>query len=170
MAKTRVSRPGTGRNITGSRTEPKPQLSDEQWFLIADLFPHPPIAPDGGRPRVHPRACLEGIIWVLRTGARWKDMPPHLPSPSTCWRRLQEWTAAGIFEQAWSRLLAQLDRRKLVVWSEAFGDGTFCPAKRGALMLVRPSEVRGPSSCSLSTVTVFHWPLTSPAPRPLKSS
>lgn len=157
MTMPRVLRPTRGRNITGSRTEPKPQLSDEQWLLIADLFPEPPMTPIGGRPRVEPRSCLEGILWVLRTGARWKDLPPHLPSPSTCWRRLQEWTAAGIFEQVWCRLLTQFDRRRLVVWDEAFGDGTFCPAKKGAQTLAKRSEAREPNSCSLSTLTVLRW-------------
>ena len=59
-------------NCTGSRTAPKPYLSDEQWLLIADLFPHPPVSPQGGRPRVLPRPCLEGILWVLTSGARWQ--------------------------------------------------------------------------------------------------
>lgn len=59
-------------NKTGSRTAPTPYLSDSQWVLIADLFPHPPVSRKGGRPRVPPRQCLEGILWVLRTGARWQ--------------------------------------------------------------------------------------------------
>ena len=153
MTTTRVSRPATGRNITGSRTEPKSQLSDEQWDLIADLFPDSPMTRAGGRPRVAPRECLEGILWVLRTGARWKDLPTYLPSPSTCWRRFKEWTESGIFLAAWQRLLEQLDRRKLIVWSEAFGDGTFCPAKKGAPTSARPNEEREPSSCCWSTET-----------------
>ena len=59
-------------NKTGSRTVPPPFLDDSQGKLIADLFPHPPITARGGRPRVPPRACLEGVLWVLQTGARWK--------------------------------------------------------------------------------------------------
>jgi len=153
MTTTRVSTTTKGRNITGSRTEPKSQLSDEQWLLIEDLFPEPPMTIVGGRPRVAPRDCLEGILWVLRTGARWKDLPTYLPSPSTCWRRFKEWTEAGIFEAAWQRLLEQMDRRKLIVWSEAFGDGTFCPAKKGAPTLARRNEEREPSLCCWSTET-----------------
>lgn len=60
-------------NTTGSRTAPKPFLNDAQWLAIADLFPHPPVSPAGGRPRVEPRPCLEGILWILASGARWKD-------------------------------------------------------------------------------------------------
>ena len=67
MTTTRVPRPGVGRNVTGSRTEPQPQLSDEQWFLIADLFPEQVMSSDGGRPRIEARACLEGILWGKRS-------------------------------------------------------------------------------------------------------
>ena len=76
-------------NRTGSRTTPQPFLEDSQWFLIADLFPHPPVGKQGGRPRVAPRACLEGILWVLWSGARWKDLPVRYPSPATSLRRFQ---------------------------------------------------------------------------------
>ena len=55
-------------NRTGSRTAPQPFLSDSQWLLIADLLADPPPSPLGGRPRVEPRPCLEGIIWILTRG------------------------------------------------------------------------------------------------------
>lgn len=71
----------------GSRKEPQPQLTDEQWKLIADLFPDPAPSAQGGRPRRAARECVEGILWVLCSGARWKDLPSHFPSLPTCWRR-----------------------------------------------------------------------------------
>ena len=123
--------PKAGRNQTGSRTEPKPELTDKQWLLIADLFADPDPSPAGGRPRVAPRPCLEGILWVLRSGARWKDLPERFPSPSTCWRRHVEWTTDGVLEKAWRRLLQKLDRCGRLRWDESFGDGTFVPAKKG---------------------------------------
>lgn len=49
-----------------------------------DLFPEPPVNAVGGRPSVAARECPEVILWVLRTGARWKDLPIFLSSPSTC--------------------------------------------------------------------------------------
>ena len=63
------------RDGVGSRTEPDPsrvlpQLSDEQWDLIRDLFQPPEPDPRGGRPRVDSRRCLEGVLWVLRAGAQ----------------------------------------------------------------------------------------------------
>lgn len=124
--------PCRGRNRTGSRTAPKPFLSEAQWLLIADLFANPNPSPRGGRPRVLPRPCLEGILWVLHAGARWKELPERYPSPATCWRRLAEWTRSGAFRAAWDRLLGKLDRLKRINWEEALGDGSFSRAKRGA--------------------------------------
>ena len=116
----------------GSRMEPESQLSDEQWLLIADLFPDEPPSEKGGRPRRASRECVEGILWVLRTGARWRDLPARFPSPPTCWRRFQVWTGAGLWKVAWARLLRKLDRRGSIDWQEAMADGTFSSAKKGA--------------------------------------
>jgi transposase len=112
--------------------EPEPQLSDEQWSLIADLFPDAPPSEKGGRPRRSSRECVEGILWVLRSGARWKDLPAHFPSAPTCWRRFKAWTEAGLWKTAWARLLRKLHRRGRINWQEAMADGTFSSAKKGA--------------------------------------
>ena len=114
-------------------TEPESQLTDEQWLLIEDLFRNSKPSPKGGRPATMPRSCVEGILWILRTGARWKDLPMHFPSPSTCWRRLQDWSRWGVFQKAWARLLGKLDGLKDINWEEAMADGTFSPAKKGVL-------------------------------------
>ena len=119
-------------NRTGSRTAPKPFLSDSQWLRIADILADPPPSPCGGRPRVEPRRCLEGILWILITGARWQDLPDRYPSPATCWRRLRQWTDDGRFLAAWQKLLGRLDRLKHINWEEAIGDGSFTRAKKGA--------------------------------------
>jgi len=66
------------------------ELTDEQWEKIAPLLPEPQASPWGGRKPLPNRPCFEGILWILRTGARWKDLPKRYPSPSTCWRRLRD--------------------------------------------------------------------------------
>lgn len=134
-------------NTTGSRTAPKPFISDAQWNLIKDLFENPDPSPKGGRPRIDARACLEGIFWILKNGGRWEDLPDRYPSPSTCWRRHKEWTEAGLIVEAWRRLIRKMDRRGLLHWSQAMGDGTFSPAKKGVLRLARPRREKAPRSC-----------------------
>jgi transposase len=101
--------------------------------LIANLFPQAAPSPKGGRPPAPTRDCAEGVLWVLRSGARWKDLPKCFPSPSTCWRRFRDWTEAGIWKQAWARLLRKLDCRGRIDWSESMADGTFASAKKGAI-------------------------------------
>lgn len=139
----------------GSKTEPDVELTDEQWLLIEDLFPESSVGPQGGRPMVASRPCVEGIIWILRSGARWKDLPKRFPSASTCWRRLQEWTEAGVWEKAWGRLLRILDRQGRVHHEESMADGTFASAKKGVKSSERPNAAKGQRSWSSSTAVVF---------------
>ena len=133
-------------NTTGSRTAPKPFVTDSQWKLIRHLFPIQRRTSAGGRPQVDHRACLEGIIWVLKNGARWKDLPERYPSSATCWRRHRQWTEDGTILKAWQILIRRMDRRKLLQWSQAMGDGTFSPAKKGAPRSATPNAARGRKS------------------------
>jgi transposase len=154
----------TVESSTGSMMEPEFLLEDEQWNLIADLFPESPVGPEGGRPRVPARRCVEGILWILRTGAPWRDLPDCFPSPATCWRRLKQWTEDGIWEMAWGRLLRKLDRQRRIDREESFADGTFSSAKKGAKRLAKRSEARGPNSWSLPMVMESLWVSIQPAP------
>ena len=62
----------------------KPFLNDLQWNLIKDLFPSPPKSLKEGPTPVEARDCLEGILWILKSGARWQDLPSEYPSFTTC--------------------------------------------------------------------------------------
>lgn len=137
--------PNLGRRRVASRTEPRFELTDAQWLVIADLFPEPKMTSSGGRPRVSSRMCFEGIAWVLRTGARWKDLPTFFPSPATCWRRHRDWTESGLFQQAWKRLLGKLDRLGKIDWEQSLADGTFVRAKKGANWSGKPSAAKAAS-------------------------
>jgi transposase len=86
-----------------------------------------------GRPRADDRRVLEGILWVLRSGARWQDVPREYGSPTTCWRRLKEWEEAGVWETLWRVVLSTLEAEEKLDWAQAFLDGSFVPAKKGAL-------------------------------------
>ena len=120
----------------------KRMLTDEQWDRIAPNLPEHPPSPQGGHPRVNDRECLEGILWLIRTGARWQDIPVDLPSGSTCWRRLQEWAGDGVLEEIHAILIEELDDLGLVDFEELLGDATFIRAKKGVPTLAKPRWAR----------------------------
>jgi len=99
-------------------------LPEELWNEVKPLLPAHLRKPQGGRPRVEDRACLTGIIFVLRTGLPWQMIPAEMRcgSGSTCWRRLQEWTAAGVWSEVHRRLLNHLGRLGRIDWSRAVID------------------------------------------------
>jgi len=107
-------------------------LTDAQWEKIRPLLPKRPRRPRGGRPPSNDRKVLEGILWILRSGARWQDLPDEFPSPATCWRRLRDWEEQGVWLTIWRAFLAELNQREQLDWSESFLDGSFAPAKKGA--------------------------------------
>lgn len=76
-------------------------LNDEQWEKVEPLLPKAKLRPRGGRPPADNRQVLEDILWILRTGARWEDLPKRYPSSSTCWRRLKLWEEMGIWLDIW---------------------------------------------------------------------
>jgi len=134
-----------------------PLLTDEQWEQIEPLLPPLPAHPKGGRPWCDNRRVLEGILWILKTGARWCDLPEQYPSPSTCWRRLQRWEEEGVWLEIWRTFLAELDERRRLHWEESFADASFAPAKEGALPSAPPAGARARSGWWWSTARVFLW-------------
>ena len=140
-------------------------LTDEQWEKIEPLLPKAEVSRLGGRPRADDRLVLEGIMWMLRTGARWKDLPERYPHPSTCWRRLKSLEEQGVWLDIWRTFLRQLDEQGLLDWEKAFVDGSFAPAKKGASESVKPKGAKARSGWWWSVVKVFHLEATSILPR-----
>lgn len=132
-------------------------VSDEQWEKIKPFLPQRKRSRRGGRPPADDRACLEGILWVLRSGARWRDLPERYPSPSTCWRRLMEWEGEGVLVEIWQAFLDTLDERGLLDWDEVFVDASFSPAKKGAKKSAKRSVEKVPSGWWWQMVKEFHW-------------
>jgi len=74
---------------------------------------------------------LEGIVFVLLTGCRWKDLPDCFPSKSVCHSRFQQWVEEGRFQLAWQQLLTLKQSLGKLDLETIIGDGTFTPAKKG---------------------------------------
>ena len=144
-------------------------ITNEQWQRIAEFIPEPKARPgQSGRPPQDARSVLNGILWILRTGAPWKDLPERYPPRSTCHRRFQQWIRLGVFDRILTALAEDLRDRGGIDLSEGFIDGTFAPAKRGALAWARPNAAKAPKSWALQTLKVFLSPLTHAALAPTK--
>ncbi len=116
-------------------------VTDDLWDAIAPLLPPEPPKPKGGRPRRDDRAALVGILFVLRSGIPWELLPQELGCGSgmTCWRRLRDWQAAGVWHRLHRVLLDRLGSAGQIDWSRASVDSASIPAKRGAR---RPARTR----------------------------
>lgn len=129
-------------------------MTEAVWERMKPLLP-----PAGslGRPRCSDRDVLEGILWVLKTGARWRDVPKHLPSAATCWRRLRDWEEDGVWDDLWRSFIFQLDQQGLLDWQECFMDGSFAPAKKGGFASEKPRKAKEQSGWWWRTARVFLW-------------
>lgn len=111
------------------------ELSDAQWAVLKPLIPQPTVRPDGrGRPWKPTRLVLDGVLWVLRTGAPWRDLPDCYPAYQTCHRRFQSWVSDGTFRRVLTRLAELLD---IGAGDEAMIDGSYVPARRGGALVGR---------------------------------
>lgn len=106
---------------------------------------------------------MNGVLWVLRTGAPWQDLPTRYPPYLTCHRRFQQWQRAGRLDRLLQRLAEDLRDRGKIDLSEAFVDATFAGAKTGGLPLGLLAAAKGAKSWRSATVMVFLSPCTWPA-------
>src|SRR5271157_1325023 len=141
------------------------ELTDEQWEMVEPVLRPQRRADKRGRPWHDTRAVLHGVLWVLGTGAQWRELPEKYPPFQTCHRRFQQWVRSGKLEKALQRLARHLYECGQLNLEEAFVDATFASAKKGALPLVPPVAARARRSSLSPLVTVFLSPLLSTALR-----
>jgi len=132
-------------------------VSDSLWARVDSLLPkverrfrYP------GRKRRDDRAALQGIVFVLYTGIAWRHLPLELGfgSGSTCYRRLDEWQRAGVWERLHALLLAELQAAAEIEWSRAVADSSHVQAKKGAPRRARARLIEpetAPNTTSWST-------------------
>jgi transposase len=118
-----------------------------------------------GRPWIATRDVLNGVLWVLGTGAQWAEMPEKYPPYQTCHRRFQAWVRDGRFVEALRLLARHLHERGKLNLDEAFVDATFASAKKGASRSVPRGAARVPRSSLSPLATVFLSPYLSKALR-----
>src|SRR5210317_691319 len=145
------------------------ELTNEQWRRLEPvILALMPKKDPRGRPARDPREVLNGILWILRTGAPWKDVPQRYPPYQTCHRRFQQWVRQGVFRRIAQELVEDLNERGKIDIREAFIDGSFAPAKKGVLLSARRNAAKAPRSWPSQTLLVFLSPLTLKALRPMR--
>lgn len=105
------------------------ELPDAAWELVADLFIE---ARRGGRPRTNDRLMLNGILWVLCSGAAWRDMPERFGPWSTVYQRFRDWSNRGVFDQLLKRLHIRLNEQGLIDLDTWMIDSTAVRATRAS--------------------------------------
>lgn len=116
------------------------EISAALYKKIAPLLPVVKPSAKGGRPRLSDAQALNGILFVLRTGIPWEELPQELGfgSGMTCWRRLRDWQAAGVWHGLHLALLSELRSADKLDFSRVSMDGASVPSPRGA-------RTRGPT-------------------------
>jgi transposase len=122
-----------------SRTD----LTEQQW---RQLEPHLPPNPHHGHAYVGHRHVINGILWRLRTGAPWRDIPPRYGPWQTCYDRFVRWSRNGTWQRLLKIMQAAADASGRIDWDGAALDATHVKAQRsaaGARKTLPPSEKRG---------------------------
>ena len=136
-------------------------VPDDLWAVIEPLLPPARPRPKGGRPPIPDRAALAGILFVLKSGIPWEMLPREMGCGSgmSCWRRLRDWQAAGVWAALHRVLLERLHGAGQIDWRRAALGSASLPAERGA-----PSSARTRRT-GASRAPGAMWSRTPAAPR-----
>ena len=118
------------------------ELTDEQWEKLEPLLP--PQRPRTGRPNKDHRTIINGILWILKTGAQWEDLPERYGSPKTVSSRLYRWRKAGVWDQLLAELQRQGDTLGEVQWTIHYVDGTSVRAHQSAAGAKKGTQIQVP--------------------------
>ncbi len=106
------------------------ELSDKQWEQLKPLLP--PQKQDTGRPSEDHRKIINGILWRLKTGVSWRDIPERYGPWSTIYSRFFRWKRSGIWDQIFSAILSQEDAQGCLDWDTHYVDSTIIRAHQHA--------------------------------------
>jgi transposase len=106
------------------------ELTDEQWARLEPLLP--PQKPRTGRPNRDHRQLLNGLLWIKRTGAPWRDLPERYGSWKTVWSRFYRWSKSGVWDRVLEALCKQADEAGELSWDVHFVDSTIVRAHQHA--------------------------------------
>lgn len=105
-------------------------LTNEQWEQLEAVLP--PQKPHTGRPGMDHRQVMNGILWVLRTGAPWRDVPERYGKWTTVYSRFQRWRKQGVWDRVLAELQTMKSRDKRIDWEIHLIDGSVVRAHQHA--------------------------------------
>ena len=97
-----------------STTRKRYELSDDEWLRLKDYLP-PERTGKAGRPSGDNRTALNGILWIARSGAAWRDLPERYGSWSTLYDKFVRWSDAGVMERIFEALTEDADMQDLSI-------------------------------------------------------
>jgi transposase len=122
------------------------ELSDDEWAIIEPLLPAPAST---GRPRRSLREMWNGVFWVLRSGAPWRDLPERYGPWQSTYHHFNSWRQQGVFDRVLKALQIRLDAEGHIDWDLWCVDGTSVRASKAAA----GAGKRGASASPTTT----HW-------------
>lgn len=130
--------------------EPLPtiwEVNDELWEIIQSILDELDAPAETGRPRTGQRAALNGIIYQMRSGCQWNQLPAKFGDDSSVHRTMQRWIAKGVFQRVWAVLIENCEELGGVNWEWQSADGAMGKARFGGMMSaptprIAPSRAR----------------------------
>ncbi len=115
-------------------------LTNDEWARLQPLLP--PQKPKTGRPAQDHRRVINGMLWVARTGAPWRDLPERYGAVGTVSSRFYRWRTAGIWDRIWATLQQQADAAGHVDWQLHYIDGSIVRAHQHAAGAKRGTHIQ----------------------------
>lgn len=144
-------------------------IPDEAWAIIQPLLPAVPASPQAGRPWAEHRMIINGMFWVLCSGAPWRDLPERYGPWKTVYNRFNRWSRSGLINIIFNRLLSLLDANGLVDWSATALDGSNIRALKCAAGAQKnipiSTEIMGWVALAVVLAPKFIWQRTGAASR-----
>ncbi|MEM7183934.1 MAG: transposase [Spirochaetota bacterium] len=110
-------------------------VPDDLWEIISPLLPQREKSPKGRRPGLDNRIVFAGILYRLRTGIGWRDLPPMYGAKSSVHKRFQEWVEADVFQKINKKLLLYYNQKKRIRTKRMAADSSYSRAPKGGNIL-----------------------------------
>lgn len=110
------------------------EVNDELWSIIQSILDDLDPPAKTGRPRTDERAALNGIIYQMRSGVQWNQLPQQFGDDSSVHRTMQRWISKGVFERIWALLIENCEERGGVDWQWQSADGAMGKARFGGTL------------------------------------